>query len=164
MTSEERRARDAGVTLPELLIGVLLLGLIMATLSAVVIVIVKQQDNTTGRLNNARSEQQVGIWMPADLASAESVDTAAGATPCGSQCPAGTVIDGSNALMLTWSNTSASNVVTTTKVSYRYRLFGTDDYQLVRVECVQVGAGRRPARAAPCSTTSTRRRRPSHPV
>ena len=64
---------------------------------AAVIVIVRQQDNTTGRLNVARSETNVGLWLPADLASAKDVDLSPGASPCGTTCPPNAVTGGSNA-------------------------------------------------------------------
>lgn len=143
------RRRDDGMTLPELLVGVALMGLVMAALSSAVIVILRQTDNTDGRLNNARSETGIGLWMPADLASAaENADgklvvTAAGASPCFDACPAGFDLNGSNAMMLEWTTTmsdGADAVNQTTRVSYRYALVG-DEYQMIRFECVLVVGG-----------------------
>jgi len=140
------RTDDDGVTLPELLVGVALMGMVMAALSSAVIVVLKQTDNTGGRLNNARSENSIGIWMPADLASAaENTDgklvvTAAGASPCFETCPTGFVVLGSNALLLEWKTTVSNggeDVQQSTRVSYRYALVG-DEYQLIRFECVQM--------------------------
>jgi Tfp pilus assembly protein PilV len=71
------------MSLPEVLIAVTLLGLIVGTLAMVSSVILRQLDNTQGRTNNARSEQNVSIWMPTDLSSAESVSTDPAAVPCG---------------------------------------------------------------------------------
>ena len=137
------RRRDLGMTIPEVLIAIVITGLIASALASVATLIVKQADNNRGRLNNTRSEQAVGIWMPADLASAELVDTDPAASPCGSSCPAGLLLGGSNALMLTWTGSAAgvtTAVTTTTMVSYRYVQNG-DEYEIVRVACVSTAGG-----------------------
>ncbi|MBK5331891.1 MAG: VWA domain-containing protein [Ilumatobacteraceae bacterium] len=132
------------MTLPELLISVALTGILIASLSMSITVIYRQSDNTSGRANNARSEQNVNIWMPADLASAESVSTDPAASPCAPNCPAGADVGGTNALMLTWKGTvpgsGGTSVPTETKVSYRYVLVGIE-YQMIRVECTTVNGG-----------------------
>ncbi len=142
---QTRPARhDAGMTLPEVMISVVLTGILIASMSMSITVIGRQRDNSAGRLNNARSEQNVGIWMPADLASAEIVSTDAAASPCGSVCPAGINVGGSNALMLTWTGSTViaiagapTSVPTETKVSYRYVQEG-DEWMLIRVECYSI--------------------------
>jgi hypothetical protein len=140
------------MTLPELLISVSLTGLLVTSLAMTSSVILRTHDNTEGRTNNARSEQNVGVWMPTDLASAETVDTEAVAAPCGATaahptfaaCPAGVDLGGSNTLLLVWhgSTTDSSNnaVGTTTVVSYRYELIG-DEYVLNRVLCTWLDGG-----------------------
>ncbi len=139
--SKARQPRDSGMTLPEVLISVLMTGLLVATISMSITVLYRQSDNTSGRANNARSEQNVNVWMPTDLASAETVDTSPGASPCAPTCPPGGDIGGTNALMLSWSGTvpgaGGVAVPTMTKVSYRYVLVGSE-YQMIRVECVSV--------------------------
>ncbi len=62
------------MTLPELLISIVITGMVMAGLMAAATVMLRQVDNTEGRTNNARSEQNINLWMPTDLTSAESVD------------------------------------------------------------------------------------------
>lgn len=141
--SPRGRRRDAGSTLPELLITVMLLGLIVTSLASAVIVIVRQQDNTTGRLNVARSETNVGLWLPADLASAQDVDLTPGASPCGTTCPPNAVTGGSNSIMLSWNSLEAGAtdaLSSRINVSYRYVQVGVS-YDLVRVECVSVASG-----------------------
>ena len=90
--------RDRGMTLPELLISVVLTGLLVVAITASATVVLKTADNNEGRLNNARSEQNVNVWMPSDLTSAENVRTEPDLLPCGPQfgstntyaaCPAG---------------------------------------------------------------------------
>ena len=99
-----RRRRDAGFTLPELLVTIIVLGSIVAVLSSAIIVTFQQKDNTEGRLNVTRAEQNVGMWIPADLASTGTVpSTAANLSPCSatladtSTCPSNVTLTGSNA-------------------------------------------------------------------
>ena len=139
--------RDRGVALPEVLIGVVMTGLLTASLSFALVVVLRQSDNSEGRLNNARSENGVGTWLPADLASANSdgVNVEPGASPCGAVCPVNAQVGGSNALMLSWTtlepNGSGTATITVlTNVSYRYVLVG-DEYQLIRVECKSINNG-----------------------
>ncbi len=133
------------MTLPEVMISVVLTCILISALSMSITVVLHQSDNTTGRVNNARSEQSVSLFMPADLASADSVDTHPQSLPCTLPCPPEANLGGSNALMLTWvsqtfDNVTGNPVTTTTNVSYRYMQVG-DEWVLVRVECVTVGAG-----------------------
>src|SRR4051812_14611637 len=149
---------DSGMTLPELLVSVTLTGILMSSLALATNVMLSNHDNTLGRANNSRSEQNVGLFMPTDLASSESENTDPDAVPCGPEsgadhllgtaddvpappCPPGAVIGGSNALLLTWTGSvviGGNAVATLTKVSYRVVLVGTE-YQLVRVKCDYVG-------------------------
>ncbi len=50
------RMRDDGMTLPEVLISVVLTGMLCASLAMSITGVLRQTDNTTGRVNNARSE------------------------------------------------------------------------------------------------------------
>lgn len=151
---------DAGMTLPELLVSVTLTGILATSLALATNVMLSNRDNTMGRGNNARSEQNVGLFMPTDLASSESEDTDPWAVPCGPTagpdhllgtgddipappCPPEALIQGSNALQLTWTSSvvvAGSPVLTTTRVSYRVVLVGTE-YQLIRVRCDVIGTG-----------------------
>src|SRR3954470_22145572 len=132
-----RQHRDSGMTLPELLVSVTLTGILMSSLALAVDVMLSNHDSTLGRANNARSEQNVGLFMPTDLASSESENTDPDAVPCGPEsgadhllgtaddvpappCPPGAVIGGSNALLLTWTGSvviGGNAVATLTKVS-----------------------------------------------
>ncbi len=79
---------DEGMTLTELLLSMVITGMVMAGLMAAATVMLRQVDNTEGRTNNARSEQNINLWMPTDLTSAESVDKLPGSVPCGGALPA----------------------------------------------------------------------------
>ncbi len=136
-TAPSSDLRDRGMNLPELLIAVSIVGLIIAVLSTSIVVTLRQQDNTGGRLNVARAEQSVGMWMPADLASADLVDTSPQASPCGAAVCDGIVLsNGSNVLMLSWSVDGPGGVTSTTNVSYHFTLTDQGEYELWRVECI----------------------------
>ncbi len=139
-TSLGRRSRDRGLTLPELLITISILGIVVTVLSSAVIVSLQQQDNTEGRLNVARDEQAIGFVMPSDLASASDWTTAPQATPCGGAqvCDGIDLSNGSNVLLLSWA-TEENGVVTETNVSYHFAPSGDGStYVLSRVECTSV--------------------------
>ena len=126
------------MTLPEVLVSVTVTGMLVAAMATATSVILAQADNSRGRINNARSEQSVGIWMPNDLSSAEIVDTTAGASPCGTVCPPNVNVGGSNALMLTWTGWVAGAteaIPTLTTVSYRYIQTVDLEWQIIRVAC-----------------------------
>jgi hypothetical protein len=129
------------MTLPEVLVAMTVTGLVAASLAMASSVLLRQTDNTQGRSNNARSEQNVGVYMPGDLASAEQVDTLPGAVPCGPSpaCPSTADVSGSNALMLTWTgqefDTATNSVISTiSRVSYRVTVV-SGEYRMLRVEC-----------------------------
>jgi Tfp pilus assembly protein PilV len=132
--------RDAGFSLTEVVVGVVLMGITMATLSSAITVIMSQQDNASGRLNNATSAQRLSAWLPADMASADSFDKSPSASPCGMSCPAGTTVGGSNVILASWSAVSVvggTPVTTSTNVSYRYMAAGSS-WDIVRIKCSRV--------------------------
>lgn len=139
-----RAKTDSGMTLPEVLVSVTVTGMLVAAMATATTVILRQSDNSRGRINNSRAEQSIGTWMPTDLASAETVSTAADASPCGTVCPSNVNVSGSNALMLTWTGSvegTTEAVETTTTVSYRYIQAIDLEWQLIRVECYSVAGG-----------------------
>ena len=137
-----RSGRDRGMTLPELLIAITVIGLIVTVLSSAIIVTMQQNDNTAGRLNVARAEQSVSLWVPADLSSADTVDTSPQATPCGlSVCDGIDLSASSNVLMLSWA-TEASGGTIETNVSYSFALADDGEFfELTRITCTNDGGG-----------------------
>ena len=124
--------RDAGVTLIELLIGVMMMGLLATSISAALVVTLRSSQASDGRLNVARAEQNVAAWMPADLSSAVTASEEPGDTACGAPVCAG--VSGSNALLLEWPSHTTPG--TNTTVSYVYRQEASGDlFELVRVYC-----------------------------
>lgn len=152
---------DRGMTLVELLVAIGMIGLLATVLSSAIVVTLRQEDNTSGRLNVARQEQQVSLWVPADLSSADTVDTSPWITPCGATvCDGIDLSGGSNVMMLSWSTDNGDGTTTDTNVSYH---FGpTDDpelFELTRVECTSTGGG-----AWSCSSQVVLRELPGPPA
>lgn len=142
------RRHDDGLTLPELLVGVAVLGLIMAVLSSTIIVTLRQRSSSEGRVNVARTEMGIGTWLPADLSSAETVSGDGTMRPCPTtgpqRCPDGFEVKGVNVLFATWTTREVvAGVVVdaVVTVSYRY-VFDASEHQLVRYECKSIDLGR----------------------
>lgn len=140
MYEHPSRRRDSGMTLPELLITMTLIGIIASVVVASVVVALRTHTGTDGRLNVASAEQSVAVWLPADLASATEATTDPAASPCGmgNRICDGISLDGSNALMISWPSGGG-----TVYVAYIYGL--SDDgetYVLTRVECGASGCTR----------------------
>lgn len=138
---ETRRSRssDAGFGLTEMLVSVVVTGLLMGSLSMMLVAVFRHQDNSGGRLNNANAEQTVSLMLPADLTSAETVDTSPGASPCAALCPAGLVLGGSNALLASWTEVVSAGPpvqTRTNRVSWRYRQIA-GRWQVARIACVE---------------------------
>ena len=62
-----------GMTLPELLISIVVLGVVISVLMAGVSVTLRQGADTSGRIDVARWEQNLGMWLPDDLSSASTI-------------------------------------------------------------------------------------------
>ena len=150
--SSTRRRRDAGFTLPELLCTIIVLGSIVAVLSSAIIVTFRQQDNTEGRLNVTRAEQNVDLWIPADLASSGSVPSKEpNLSPCSdtlddtSTCPSNVTLTGSNVLFLSWTDVDSviglGLVTTTTRVSYHFTPRADGTFDLMRIVCRSKDSG-----------------------
>lgn len=141
------RRRDAGYTLPELLVVVTIMGLIVTALVASIVVTLRNAGTVEGRINLAADEQALTVDLPTDLASAATVDTDPSLSPCDPGCPPNVALGGSNAALLSWETRGPSadglSVVTTTvNVSYYFRPSSTPGvYQLDRIECVSVNGG-----------------------
>ncbi len=137
-----RRRKDEGITLPEILITITMLGLLSAVLASAVSITLRQARNSDGRLNVARAEQSIDTWLPSDLASTDvnnvtlpAVDLDPAATPCGN---CGTIdLSGANALQLAWNTTVPGSppVDVVTRVQYQYVERG-GEWVMERISCV----------------------------
>ena len=132
MMSSHPTRRDPGMTLIELLVSVLVIGSIATVLAATLTVTFRQQGDTQGRLDVARWGQSLAMWLPTDIASADtSVPSNVSVDPLAAPCASAECTFGSNALQLKWDDGTGQ-----TTVSYRYgpAADGTS-FILTRVEC-----------------------------
>lgn len=123
------------MSLIEVLISTAIVGIIGGVIASAIIVIFREVGSSRGRTSVAGAEQSVSLWMPADLSSAETVNTDPETTPCGStSCDGVNLADGSNVIQLAWS-TQGSAGTTYTRVSYNFAPNGEGRYQLRRIKC-----------------------------
>lgn len=81
---------DRGFTLVELVMAVSLLGIVMAAVTAALLVMISQQGETSGRLGAARDVGHSAVWFSEDVQGARTA--VAGGTPrCGTD-PAGSLV------------------------------------------------------------------------
>ncbi len=125
--------RDRGMTLVELLITVTILGIIMSSLSAAMIVILRTERPIKDHLSESKDITFLQAWIPNDLASASSRNI----DPLHQPSPR-TTLPGTNVLTLNRADISTSDVTTNYVVSYRYVQVG-EEWQLQRYEIRNVG-------------------------
>jgi len=125
--------RDRGMTLVELLITVTILGIIMTSLSAAMIVVLRTERPIKDHLSESKDITFLQAWIPNDLASASSrnIDPLYQPTPS-------TTLPGTNVLTLNRADISTSGFTTNYVVSYRYVQVG-EEWQLQRYEIRNVG-------------------------
>jgi prepilin-type N-terminal cleavage/methylation domain-containing protein len=68
--SESRRQRDAGFTLPELLIAIMISGILVVSISMAFTTVLRTQTQATNRLAESKDITFVQTWLPVDLSSA----------------------------------------------------------------------------------------------
>ena len=133
---------DRGFTFVEIVIVTAVIGIMVAVMSTSIMVTMRQQSSTEGRLNVARAEQNIGMWMPADLASAEQVNTDPGLSPCGAPvCDGIDLSTASNVLTLTWTDSRGGSPIRT-NVSYLFIEVAAGEFELWRVECAGADCSR----------------------
>jgi prepilin-type N-terminal cleavage/methylation domain-containing protein len=132
-TKQQSGQRDRGMTLVELLITVTILGIIMTSLTAAMIVILRTEQPIKDNLSESKDITFLQAWIPNDLASATSrnIDPLYQPTPR-------TTLPGTNVLTLNRADISTSGVTTNYVVSYRY-VQVRDEWQLQRYEIRNVG-------------------------
>ena len=132
-----RGPRDAGMTLVELLITIVILGVISGAIGTAAIVFIKNERSSGDRLTASRYQQALNTWLPSDVQSADPTTFTAAATDPGNTtgCSGGPAFTGTNKLRLQLYAPPSGNA---TVVSYR--LTGSGPYQLVRSWCSDTGA------------------------
>ncbi len=127
-----RDERDPGFTLPELLITMTITGVILASICAAFLVILKTTPQAEQRVAISKDITFVQTWLPVDLASASETFTDPLFSPATS-----TVLPGTNALTIKRFDISGS-VAVQYFVAYRYVNVG-DEWQLARFEIRKAG-------------------------
>ena len=123
-------ARDAGFTLPEMLIVVMMTGVVAVVIAATVIVSFRTFPDVEDRADTAITLQGLTTWLPPDVDSANpgQFDTSASApSGCTGADP------GVNLLRLNWEET-AFGKTTSYVASYRFVVSGLN-YRIKRVSC-----------------------------
>jgi len=116
------------MTLVELLITVTILGLIMSSLAAAVIVMLRSEAPTRDRIAESKDVTFLQAWIPTDLASAVSRNVEPTYQPA-----ATTALPGTNVITITRPDLSGSSATSYVTISYRYVNDG-DEWQLRRYE------------------------------
>ncbi|MCU1504861.1 MAG: hypothetical protein JWM12_4215, partial [Ilumatobacteraceae bacterium] len=130
-----RRPADSGVTLVELLVTIAITGILMTSLSAGIVAVVRTMGPTAKRLAATQDEQNLVTWLPVDVSSTpvSSLRTAADAA---SGCAGGA--PGVNVLLASWSET-VNGTTTSYETSYRAVTEGAG-MRLKRFTCKGNGA------------------------
>ena len=120
------RDRDAGVTLIELIISIVIVSIITTTIVVAIPMILKTVPETTARIDDDRSLTALAVYLPEDVSSTPpgAFDVSPGAVPgCGSSSP------GTSLLKATWTEAGS-----TFSANYRYVADG-DGWVIRRVTC-----------------------------
>jgi hypothetical protein len=129
--SSHRRQRDAGFTLPELLIAIVITMTIVSVLAMTIITTMKTAPSVSNRADTAVAVQGITTWLPPDVDSAEPgpVGFNTGAVPSG--CTG--TDPGTNIVRLQWFETF-DGVTIKYVANYRFVINGTSG-EIVRLSC-----------------------------
>ena len=127
-TNTQPVQRDRGMTRVDLLMTVTILGIIMASLSAAMIVILRTERPMRDQLAETKDITFLQAWIPRDLASATSRNTEPQHQPS-----ATSKLPGTNVLTINRSDIATSGLAENYVVSYRY-VQSENEWQLKRYE------------------------------
>lgn len=131
------RRQDPGFTLVELLIAVAVLGILMSTISAAIVVTLRTTPDTERRLDDARSTRSLATWLSHDTTSAPpflpereqgGVDVSTAPSADNNDCGGA----GTNLLHLQW--TEDSFLHRTYVANYRF-VVDSGDGEIIRYSC-----------------------------
>ena len=117
---------ERGMTLVEITIALVVLGVLFAALAMTLTLTIKQSKSSRANVAASNDEQFTLTYLQRDIASASNVSTAPTDQPGGAGLP------GSNVMHFSWSQTEGARTVVS-DVYYRYVNVG-DEWQLVRYE------------------------------
>ena len=126
---------DQGFTVIEVLIVIVVMGTLMSTLAAAIVISLRTAPNTEARLDDARSTRALATWLSYDTTSAppflpEQAQGGIDITPRANDCGGA----GTNLLHLKWTENSFSQ--RTYVANYRF----VESGEIVRYYCTQSGA------------------------
>lgn len=126
--------RDAGFTLIELLAVSVIAVLLVGTLSATLILLVRDRGNAAQRLDESRGAQTLAAFLQADVNSTPFDGGAFDDDPFPSTC-GGQTLPGSNVLTLAWREQSDTYGTIAATASYRLESRKDGVFELVRTLC-----------------------------
>ncbi len=115
------------MTLVEMVLGITIAGIVMASIGMSLIVIMRTDKPTSERLTESRDVAFLQTYLPVDYSSAITRDVTPGLQPI-----VGQTLDGTNVLTLFREEKDGNTIVEST-ISYRYAKTG-NDWQLIRYE------------------------------
>jgi prepilin-type N-terminal cleavage/methylation domain-containing protein len=153
MTSQQCRdsrhaapVRDAGFTLPELLIAIIISGILIVSISMAFSTILQTQSSATDLLAESKDITFVQTWIPVDLSSAVASSDEADEAKLAAELLAAkppvsisAVLPGTNVLTVIRPDLE-TNPVTYYVVAYRYEKVG-NEWQISRYEIKKPGQG-----------------------
>ncbi len=130
-----RMRDDAGFTLVELLMAIVIMGIVIGPLAAGLLIGLRTSDETANRLAGSNDAQLLSVWLPPDVQSAggsagDVVGSLTGNTDCSGRA---------NALRLGWRETLGSTT-TSFVAAYAVSQDSVGDWRLVRYFCTNGGA------------------------
>jgi len=136
MSRAARRARDeAGFTLIEMLMAVVIMGFIIAPMTAGLIVGLRTTDETASRLTGSNDAQILSVWLPPDIQSTgNQVGDVVFSPTVNTECSGV-----SNRLRLKWRETQGSST-TNYVVAYAIVAASNNRWFLQRYQCINGGA------------------------
>jgi len=133
-----RRPRDNGFTLIEVLIVISMMGVLSATLATVFTVIVRTTPDANARVTDARSLKGLVTWIPQDMDATPpgGFDDSHSAWSCAGAAPS----DSYNVVAMSWDEQGDTS--TQFYASYRYELDGSE-WVMARYACQDGGPASR---------------------
>jgi prepilin-type N-terminal cleavage/methylation domain-containing protein len=130
------RHRDAGMSLVELLVSIVISGTLVTAIALGFSVIARNHQPTLDRVAESKDISFIQAWIPVDLASSVTVDTSPTAQPAANG-PAAVTLPGTNVMTIERKDLTIPNAPNYL-VAYRYVNVG-DEWQLIRYEIKNPG-------------------------